>query len=303
MSNIAQIQKALLEANSLIAEMELDIAKNPSDVGLQFSIKSLENKHKELEEEFKKEAEKLGQNVLDYRISSEEKINITAMSDVMSCFQKLFSIVCDALENGPKKTADIREEIKKKTALGLAYTYSGSIGIALTFQNDREFIETTLDKAIKETFHLMNIQTKDEFKESVDKLGSGTIKTFNSWMGIHIKNNISAEIKWAKSATEEVKEVVQVPKLKYIKNMLDETPLEEDEDIEVKGNLVGIDTSKKTFHVSTDELDIIGVLADTVEDRIWIVPVMYKFNLTKKIITHLNKEKIHYTLNSIIDID
>ncbi|MDR3243787.1 MAG: hypothetical protein LBT79_03465 [Elusimicrobiota bacterium] len=294
MSNIAILQKALLESNSIIAKTEQNIKNNPNDFALQLSIQSLQNRKSQLEEEFKKESEKIGQDILYYRIFSDDRINVSAINDVVNNFQKLLTIVFDVVDTKmPKKLATWTTKAKENTALGFGYAYSGSIGLALTLPNKRDLADKTLDEAIKNTFELMNISIKEEVEEKMKAFGSGVIKVFDDWVDSHIENNVSAEIKCAKLIRN-----IQVPNLKYVKDILKITPIVEEEEIKIIGNLVGIDMDKRTFHITTQEDSIIGLLSPEIINKITI-PSEHTLQLTKQITILGDKEKISFILNSL----
>lgn len=303
MSVLKDLQTQLLQTNQLIAEMERKIAADPIGTPIDtLAFDSIINRYAQLREDFKRESNKLGKDVIDYRIFSDnESLGITSISDVIAKFQKLFSIVFDAIStNSPKTTSRITKAALEETMLGFGYTYSGSIGIALTLPNDVELIDTPLDTAIKTTFGLMEIKDEAELQEKIRTLGAGTIKVFQEWIDSHVEHNISAEVKWAKSRQNELVRTVQIPRLRYIKDILAVTPIPEEESLSLTGNLVGIDIEKRTFHLIVDGQSYVGKFADTLSADMTIpIPGEYTVSMIQKIITYQGKEHFDYTLVSI----
>jgi hypothetical protein len=300
MSSLLDIQKQLLETTAIMAEVERTIATHPDDNGVFLTAKSIQARHKELETAFKHEASRQEKDVIDYRLFSDDRMKMLSMTSVLDNFQRLFSIVFDAMANGAKSTAKIKTEVIGKTSLGFGYTYFGSIGVALTLPNTSELFETQIDNAMKETFGLMSIKSKEDIKSSIRRLGAGTISVFNDWVDSHVRDNIDAEIKWAKSTVKEITKPIQIPNLKYIKTLLEDTPIEESEILEFESTLVGCDTNKKIFHISTDEQDIAGNMDENIIKKITdnkiTLPAIYTFRLLKKTITSRSKVQTKYIL-------
>ena len=304
MTELSLLQSQLLEINKAIMELQKNIVKTPNNPSLSSSMMSLTKRYQEVEVEFKKVANNVGSDVLDYRLFKSESPNITSVTSVVQEFQRLLTIVYDALKNGARNDRHISEESIEKTSLNFGYTYPGSVGVVLTLPNDRLLLmDSDVDEAIKKTFELIDVSDVSQIETFSKALGHGTIKTLDDWTTTHLYYGIEAEIKWSKGNHIEHKKNIQLPELKQLKSFIEKTPIEESSTFEVTGQLVGIDVKNRTFHVVTNERDYAGKLSENITEEPKVeLPKIYVFKIKMLKKVYMSKESLVYTLLSLMDV-
>ena len=173
MSTLLEIQSRLFDNNAEITRLQSELAKNPNDFGLAISLKSVEKFGEELKAAFAEEAAKMEESVLDYRLCVNERVGFSQITDIIDSFQNLFSLVYDSITlKKPKNNVRITKKAKEETLLGFAYTYSGSIGIALTLKAQKDnLFGSDIDFAMKETLKMINTESPESIKELISKSG------------------------------------------------------------------------------------------------------------------------------------
>src|SRR6266853_3568134 len=105
---ILELQTMLQDTNTAIAELERAVLQDPASLSLAANLRSLQKRHSTLEENFVALANQLELDVCKYRLFPESgRPTIAALSHAWADFQNLFSVVYDALKNGPKSRARV----------------------------------------------------------------------------------------------------------------------------------------------------------------------------------------------------
>lgn len=270
MSSLFDAQERLQGLEATIAKAERAVASNPSSKALTLSMRSLLKRRARLEREFHDAAHALGVDVLSYRvfISDAERPPAAAVTNAISDFQELFSVVYQAIrDQRPKKTKRVDAETLEQSEFGLAYTFSGSVGVVLTLSNDRllfDEITTHLDDTIRAIASMSRAETPEELVEFSRRLGIGPVRALYDWAHHHVQSRSGADIEWRRGESVRTTVLVQQPQLARLEQILRAASETEQREIEFTGYLMAADPTQKTFRLADADLSIRGTFSDAI---------------------------------------
>ena len=325
----------------------------PDSEHLIGNLRSAQKRRRTLERAFATEANKVEVDVCSYRLFTEKGVpSIAALSEVLGYFQTLFSLVYDALKNGPKKRSRLSREIVNETSLGFGYVFSGSVGMVMTLPKERLLSnETRFDESMKLIFQMAKAADANEMAAFEAEIGSPPIKAIYDWAKAHEDHDLGADIEWIRQEQIKSKLFIQKPELKALRNVIDETrsltldhdhgadikrmrreqvkdrlftqkleletvgnaigvidePSDPTEEVEVVGDLVGVDVHQHTFHIrSRAGSDIAGRFADAIDAKHTVeLPKPYRARLrktTKKVVDATVEEAVEYFLIDLLPL-
>lgn len=254
MPDLLDIQEKLQDTSAAIARAQRTLAKNPSIPSVAANLRSLEKRWNDLEYNFRTVADRLELDVCHYRILFEDRPTLTGLTSIWLDFQNVFSLVYDALKNGPKQRARLAPDVVSETSLGFAYSYPGSIGVVLTLNNERLLLgRTLLDDALKSTEQVIHASDSKGLAELSRKLGAPPIRAAYRWANDQLTFGMTSQIEWHRREELRSSFLIQKPELERFRIIADETSPEETEDITVDVQLVGADVAAQTFHIELQD--------------------------------------------------
>lgn len=134
-----------------IAEVEDVAAQQPHDPFVLANLASLRSAAEELEQAWESECREQRIEICRYRMFGSADLRafrIRSVTHSIVAFQDLFTSIFDSLKNGPKKRGRFSDEVIEQTAFGIEYTFSGSLGIALSVGGDVDFFRSAHEEAI-----------------------------------------------------------------------------------------------------------------------------------------------------------
>jgi hypothetical protein len=252
MSEYAHIVERARKAFSSVSSMEALIAKEPDNYAAHSNIIGLRRRALAAKGDVETFASSQHIDVCYYRLVP-EAMGSYGVGDVSSCllsYQNLFSQVHDAIRNGPKQKATIGREAKEESTLDIAYTYSGSLGIALLVRSERGFFDGSLDKPIDVMYQIMDIDDVDRVKDIAQILGRAVVKRVHDWSKASVEGGFSADIKWKRSDGKFLGQMIEKVRLQHIVNFIESSSDTKTHNLEVTAMLVGGDLQSKTFHLT-----------------------------------------------------
>jgi hypothetical protein len=300
MSRIVELQRELQDASMAIARAERTLAAHPETPSVLATLRTIQKRRENLQEQFSTVANELGLDVCSYRIelADDNRATIAGMTAVLGAFQKTFTSVYDALVNGPKQTSKTSADTLSATAFGFAYTFPGSIGVMMTLPNERLLIEETqLGDAMKKTFELMTARKPIEIQALAEKLGVAAVRQAHQWALENAKAQFGADIIWQrdKKILQEIR--VQPQELEELARAMSVASAKEE--ITVVGELQEVSVHDKTFKMLVDG-KIIGGTFDTAISHAHPVelPKTYQatMNSSQRIVVADKQEEITYFL-------
>ena len=349
MTSLSDIREKLLDTQAFISRLEQRLSVYPDSEQLIGNLRSAQKRRRTLEQAFATEASKVKVDVCSYRLFTEEGApSIAALSKVLGYFQTLFSLVYDALKNGPKKRSRLSKEIVNETSLGFGYVFSGSVGMVMTLPKERLLSGgARFDESMKLIFQMAKAANANEMAAFVAKIGRPPVKAIYDWAKAHEDHDLGSDIEWIRQEQVKSKLFIQKPELEALRSVVDETialTLDHDlgsdierkhqeqeksrffvqrpgpetlgnvivgtsgptEEVEVVGNLVGVDVHQRTFHIRSQAgSDITGRFADAIDAKHTVeLPKPYRAKLRKtmKIADSIAEEAVEYFLIDLLPL-
>lgn len=299
MSRLAKLQKDLQSASAAVAHAERTLATHPNVPSVLATLKTIQFRRASLEEQFFAEAAAAGLDVCGYRIEHQGDVaTVAGLTAVLGTFQKIFTTVYNALENGVKKTTKVSAEAVRATSFGFAYTFPGSVGVMMTLPNDRLLFESKLDDAMKKTFELITAKAPEHVQELTEVVGLPAVRLAHEWAAENVKAGFGADIVWRKD--KEVKSVLrlQVPEIFQLESVI--RGMKAKEETTLVGELLDVDVIEHTFRMKVRDKIIQGSFdkAITASNPVEM-PKTYEAVLTvsqKIVLEESGEEQIEYYL-------
>lgn len=273
MSRLFDIQDNLRGVSAALAEWEAELTTGEVTPSLELAGQSLRKRQADLEVQFLRETEQVGLEVCSYRLlptaDSGSSVSLYAVSGSMSCFQRWFSVVYDAIKNGPKETAKLGADAIAETSLSFGYSFAGSVGMVFTLpaQFANLFDDSDLDKSMKAIVRMAKLHTSDEIRSIVSEVGIASVRAMYRWAEHHWNSDVGADIEWRRGHSVLSSVLVQVPEFEEIKEAILKTSEKREETIKVHGSLRGADLDRKTFHLELeDKTDVRGTFIDAITE-------------------------------------
>jgi hypothetical protein len=307
MSRLEELQRELQDASMAIAHAQRTLAAHPQTPSVLATLRTIEKRRENLEEQFSVVANEMGLDVCSYRIelADDARATIAGMTAVLGGFQKIFTNVYDALVHGPKQTSKASATTTHATAFGFSYTFPGSVGVMMTLPNDRLLLgETQLDQAMEKTFELMKMREPTEIQAITEVLGLPAVRQAHQWAAENAKAGFGADITWQRDDAVKQEIRVQPQELAQLARAISAASAKEQ--VTIIGDLLDVDVPEKTFRMSADG-KIIGGTFDTAISFAHpvVLPKTYRatMNVVQKIVVEDGQEQITYFLLRLDPID
>jgi hypothetical protein len=299
MSRLEELQKDLQRASAAVVHAERTLAANPNVPSVAATLRTIQKRRENLEQQFIAVAAEHGLDVCGYRIELNEKpATISGLTAVLSAFQKVFTSVYDALVRGPKLTAKVGAETIAATELGFAYTYPGSVGVMMTLANARLLVgDTKVDEAMGQTFELLNVRDKDQVEAMTEIVGLPAVRLAHQWATENAKAGFGADITWMRD--DSVKKELHLQKQEIAEVAWSIRHATAKEEIVVVGELLDVALSSRTFQMQLDDKVIQGEFKDAINAQHPAqLPKTYRatLNVMRKIVIEDGKEEVTYFL-------
>jgi hypothetical protein len=301
MSQLVALQRDLQDVSAAIAHAERTLAAHPFVPSVEATLRTIQNRRENLEEQFFAVANEMGLDVCSYRIEPYEyqRITIAGMTAVLGAFQKVFTSVYDAVVNGrPKKSAKASAAIIDATTFGFAYTFPGSTGVMMTLENERLLLtETDLDAAMKKTFELMSYRDQSQIEEITKQVGLGAVRQAYQWANENAIAGYGAAIVWQREGISKFDVRIQTQEIARLASVIRGATAKEE--VTLIGDLLDVSIPDKTFQMYVDGKMIQGGF-DVAISHVHPVqlPKRYRatMNVQEKVVTEEGKDEITYFL-------
>jgi len=194
--------------------------------------------------------------ICDYRIIPEGKDSyaLSAVTTALHSFQELVTLVFDAITDKPKQRARLDADVIQKTRFDFGFSYSGSLGIALTVPNERLLaVDSDLDLAIDAVFNLMKVDSAEQIKDAATMYGRPSVRKLYIWSKVHSDFAMGADIKWVRGSSIRKEMLAQYQELARICEIIEVIPVESVEPVTLQGILASWDTVHKRFILNVPE--------------------------------------------------
>lgn len=292
MSRIAKIVEQIQDTQAAAATLEKAVAATPRSVAVALSLQSVQKRAEELEAEFLKLTNESHLDVCSYRLFAEEHpaFKISSLGNAMVNFQNLFSVVFDALKNGPKQISRIDAAVASETAFEFGYTFSGSVGLVFTMPNERLLVgESDLDAAMRTVFEMAQSRDSAKIAAFAKRLGAAPVRKLYRWAEDLALAGMGADIRWQREQTVKDQVFIQPKELVALKDAIAATSDETERTIEITGILLGFDVRTRRFHLEVEGAeDIRGEVSPKIGTKLTVdLGTRYKADV-------LVKKSVHY---------
>jgi len=307
MSDILELAEKLQDTQAALSRLEKSAAQNPNLPSIALSLNSLRNRQKSLEEQFGELADSLGVDVCSYRMFPEktQRPTVKTLTSALSDFQTLFTEVYNAIKKGARERGGrVTGDVLAETSFGYAYSFTGSVGFVLTLPNEKLLLgETVLDTAMRVISDMVKAETPEQIAAFKDELGLAPIRSMYKWAEDHTLGGIGADIQWRRQQEVRTSIFVQQPQLENLRRTIARTSEIDEKEYHIEGQLVGLDTKYKTFHLEVEGIpDIKGkILFDIDPAHPIACPAFYRVNIRTETIIHYStaQEDVSYFLVSL----
>lgn len=300
MSQLAELQRDLQDVFAAIVHAERTLAAHPFVPSVEATLRTIQKRRENLEEQFFAVANEIGLDVCSYRIEPPDyqRTTIAGMTAVLGAFQKVFTSVYDAVVNGPKKSAKASAAIIDATTFGFAYTFPGSTGVMMTLENERLLLtETDLDAAMKKTFELMSYRDPSQIEEATKQVGLGVVRQAYQWASENAKAGYGADIVWQRGNIPKSQVRIQTQEIARLASVIKGATAREE--VTITGDLLDVSIPDKTFQMNVDGKMIQGGF-DMAISHVHPVQLPQRYratmNVQEKVVTEDGKDEITYFL-------
>jgi hypothetical protein len=250
MSAYASVAERARQAFASVARLEAELVRNPTSVALQVRLAARAKLARQAEEQLLELARVSHVEVCKYRLLPEaaEHFSLGAVAKSLLEYQNLFSQIYDALKNGVKERARLGREAAAESALEFGYSFSGSLGVVLLAQNERDFFSGQLDQSIASLYQILNIGSRTDVRQTARTFGNAVVKRLYDWSKANLEGGFAADVIWTRSDGRSFGEVIERRRMEEIVNIIDATSDERVDELEAVGRLVGGDLVSGTFH-------------------------------------------------------
>ena len=256
MNELLDTVEKLQDTQAAIRRAEKTVAEYPDLPSVVLSLRSLQERQQTLETTFASLADELWLDVCSYRVLPERDGSVTlpSLTNTLGEFQALFTLVYDALKNGPKQRGRASSEATAATTFGFGYSFTGSVGFALTLPNERLLVdETDLDRAIRTVFEMAQAESSEQIAVFAHELGAAPIRTMYRWATDHVRSGLNVDIDWRREEQVRTGLAIQIPQLENLQHAIAATSDEVEETFTVTGLLVGAHVHSHSFELELED--------------------------------------------------
>lgn len=279
MGRLADLKIEIQKVSETIRMLESALVRRPDEEGLIVNLSTLRDVRNDLEIKFRGVADLEEVDICVYRVfRAHGRESARGFATSLAIFQKLYSVVYDALKNGPKQRASLSQAVTDLTDFGFAYSSAGSIAATLTLPNEHLLFDSSLDGAIQMVFELAQMRELDAVAKLVGRLGAAPISVLYDWAESNLEFEMGTEVRWERLDKVRNRLFVDHVAMAKLAELLAAGGEPRTEERQVFGRLEGIDVGARTFKmivakdIVTGKLDLESPfnLDHTVE-----VPAMY----------------------------
>lgn len=296
MSALVELQLKIQDTTAAMAQLERLIMDTPDLPSLLANTRSLEKRLRNLEHQFRAEADQVGVDVCRYRVfANGSQPTLLGFAGPLIGFQNLVSLTYGAIIEGAKPTAHLKKEVVKESTFGFGYAFSGSLGVVLTLPNERllfDEVATALDRAIESIFNMAKAETSDDIRGFARTLGAAPVRALYRWANDHVRADAGADIEWRRAERVRASLFVQRPELERLSKAIEVTSDTRQQQIVLEGDLVGADVPNRTFHMKVGNTEVRGKFSDAIgPEHTVVLPRPYKATIQVTTWTHYAADK------------
>ena len=308
MDGILEVVEKIRDTEEEILNLENFIKTHGESPALTLTLLSLRKRQQDLQATYAQVTANLWVDVLSFRLFNDYDFqpSLLTITNTLGNFQRLFTIVYDALKKGPKNRYRVSADATALTSFGFHYSFTGSIGFMLTLPNERtlmEEIDTDLDRAMRMVFELASSNNSDQISRFAKTLGPAPIRMLYQWSSDLTKAALGAEINWQREEVVRAGLTVQAQQVARLQQVIEATSEEEVVEFTITGQLVGADIRTHTFHIELPNGETLrGRMSENIGEDITVnLPHYYTADIEKKTVISYSteEERVDYFLKRL----
>lgn len=250
MWDFASVVERTRQAFASVSRLEAALARDPNSAAVQINLAASKKRALKSHAELQEIAEYNRKDICNYRLMpfTSKGYLLASVSKSWIEYQNLFSQIYDSIKNGAKVRAVIGGDAAYESALELAYTYSGSLGVVLFANNDRDFFEGKLDRSIDSLFSVLEVDSRSGAREVALTYGGAVIKRLHDWSRANIDGGFSTDMRWSRSDGRQLGRVFEIERMERLVELAIATSDETTTTNSFIGVLVGDDLNSGSFH-------------------------------------------------------
>ena len=290
MSDLAVL---IQDTSAEIAKTQEFLATDSSDFYALMELETLEQRLATLQSRFNEFAAVERVQVLRYRLLIERASpSVKTVNDLLSTFQQAFTVLHDSIKtNTTKRRARVSEASAHSSAFGFAYSFSGSLGFALTLPADLSLLDNEFSRTLLAVERILSARDQADIKEFAGRFGLGAIRTVYRWIDAIVKSGFDAELEWHPDGERIEQFLVQIPDAQAVRNLILQTSEVEILEREYRGTLVAYDSIRRTFRFSAGNVAMMhGTVTDSLTEQL-TVPAPYSVRVRVSTISRYSSEE------------
>lgn len=305
MSSIDSLLDGIRAAYAQLGEAELVAANYPGDRSVLASVGSLKAHAEQLEAEWMEECNVRQVEVCRYKLVPQrtDRYSASGFAKSLLDFQELIAQVFDAKINGPKDRARVGGKVITQTAFDFAYTFPGSLGVALTLQDTPDLFQGKFDETVAAFQELTSIDSEDDVRSVATQLGDAVVKKVFDWSSSNYSDGYAVDVTWTGRGGRTTGALVPRERLGKLVQIIGRTSDKESRRIQTRGSLVMIDVKRARFRfVEPDGDDYQGVLGPEFDlHKQWAVNRTYDAQILIEAVTKYatQETKTTFTLEKL----
>jgi hypothetical protein len=301
MSGLNSLLERVQRAYAKIAEVESVASRFPGDRSILINLKALQRDAASLEEAWQKASLHAQKEVCRYRIIPIDQTSypIKQVSLSLANFQDLFSQIYEALAGKLKSKAQIKPSVASETAFNFAFSYPGSLGVAMTVDSQSNLFGGKYDEAIDAFMSILRLNDESEVRNTAKQYGLSVVNRAFDWSKTNLVSGYSVDIEWVNSHGRRKGGLADLQDFERIVFLIGKVSDVEHEKISAYGTLLGIDTSDSypRFRFVKQNGEVYsGTLSDDFPaDRQWAVNTLYTADIEVESVTTYATEDVRRT--------
>lgn len=189
------------------------------------------------------------------------RISNRILISVLSGFQTMTESIANTIVGSKASNGKISDLAKNLTDFEVAGTFAGSFGIVMEKMHNQLEIDSNVSRTnqiLSEFYNILeNSRSGSNLIETIAPYGKRTVMHYREWLSKMKDNSVNVEIDWIDNSAEIHKIDFKYFKVDDIISTLDSIGDIEEESLEVKGILTGLNIRQSTFEINSEEYGIL----------------------------------------------
>lgn len=308
---LVRLHTRLEEVNGRIATLERLFVEHPKETSLRIQLNGLYRRRRELTSRWVEMEKNLGRNVCTYCILPEtyDRPSLTAVTEMLSAFQRSFTAVYDGIVRGARQHARINKVIRDQTTFQIGHTEPGSLIVTLVIQENQLSFwreDNTFTRTCDVMFGMSRASQHADIDDYVHDIGALAVRRVYDWAKSHVDHQSQLRMSWEDELADYTKDYsMQLPEFSKVASLVETNVKEDSKTSIVSGRLIAWDLKKRTFRMESAGRplrSIFGKISPAFDTEHSVrVPEFYKAHIAEVSRGNvvLDRSTVHFVLNQL----